>query len=363
MRLKLNSLQRKNLTKWSHTYRYTYNRTVWLNEYENYTKLQSRDLIVPQSVNSRTNWVLETPKSLRENAVFECVKNKKACFTNLRNGNILHFKQRFLSSKKESWTIGGFLDFKRTKIREIEFFPRFNFGRVRTTETVPEKFKTCTIHFDGLHYYINFVIEVQTERCVKPNLVCSIDPGVKTFHTIYNPCDTTVTKVGTDANSKLYKKLLRLDTFISKKSKGNSKQRKKLKDNIIKTRLKIQNMQKELHCKVADYLTKNYNEIIIPRFDSKSMSCKKERNIVTKTVRNMSSLAHGKFLERLKTKAIERSSMITEVDEKYTTMTCSTCFIRNSVGSLDSWICTQCSTNHDRDSNASKNIFLKTTNC
>jgi transposase len=61
------------------------------------------------------------------------------------------------------------------------------------------------------------------------------------------------------------------------------------------------------------------------------MSNKKSRKISTKTVRGMSSLAHGLFLDKLKTKVIENSSKIIIIDEMYTTMTCGKCFYKNKI--------------------------------
>ncbi len=107
-------------------------------------------------------------------------------------------------------------------------------------------------------------------------------------------------------------------------------------------------------------MTDRYENIIIPRFGSKNMSNKFNRNIGTKTVRNMSILAHGKFLQRLKTKALEKSVKIHIVNEAYTTRTCCLCsHIQNGIKAKKKWICSNCNTEHLRDVNASVNMFYK----
>jgi hypothetical protein len=43
-----------------------------------YSKLELRNLITPAEASSRIKWILETPKSIRESAVFEAKKNEKS---------------------------------------------------------------------------------------------------------------------------------------------------------------------------------------------------------------------------------------------------------------------------------------------
>jgi putative transposase len=153
--------------------------------------------------------------------------------------------------------------------------------------------------------------------------------------------------------------LLTLDHLISKKSKLKKSKSKIINGKVIKLRKRIKNLQKEIHDKTINWLTTNYNSIVIPKFDSKGMSNKKSRKISTKTVRGMSSLAHGLFLEKLKTKAIENSSKIIIIDEMYTTMTCGKCFYKNrNIKSKSEWICPRCNWHHDRDTNASRNMLI-----
>ncbi len=107
-------------------------------------------------------------------------------------------------------------------------------------------------------------------------------------------------------------------------------------------------------------MTDRYENIIIPRFGSNKMSNKFSRNIRTKTVRNMSILAHGKFLQRLKTKALEKSVKIHIVNEAYTTRTCCLCsHIQNDIKAKKKWKCSNCNTEHLRDTNATINMFYK----
>jgi hypothetical protein len=163
IRLKLTSIQIKQLKKWKDACRYSYNKAISLINEEHYTDFQLRNIITLSETCSRIPWILETPKELRDGSVFEANKNKRAALTNLKNKNIKHFNLKFSSSKQDTWTINGLTSIKKIDNKTINLFPRYNFGRVKTFETLPKacdndtrinsKFRTC-LHFDGLYYYI-----------------------------------------------------------------------------------------------------------------------------------------------------------------------------------------------------------------
>ena len=155
----------KQLHKWNNSCRYSYNKTIWLmKEDSTLSKLDLRNLITPEIVNSRNPWILETPKAIREASVFEAYKNRSACITNLKNENIKFFNLRFLSKKNKTWTINGVDSVKKINSKCIKIFPDYNFGYVKTKEIIPDTFKTCAIHFDGIHYYILMPIEREKKK-------------------------------------------------------------------------------------------------------------------------------------------------------------------------------------------------------
>lgn len=359
--MKLTSIQIKKLNQWKDDYRYSYNKAISLINENHYSDFELRNIITPAETCSRIPWILETPKALREDSVFEANKNKKAAITNLKNKNITHFKLNFLSSKKPSWTLGGFDNVIKTSNKSISIYPRYNFGRIKTTEVIPDKYGTCKIHFDGIYYYMCFPIETEYKKFINKNPMCSIDPGVRSFHTVYDGFDECCYKIGENASNKIYLNLLTLDNLISQKSKYKSKKSKQKYTLLIsKLKRRIKNLQKELHDKCANWLTSNYKYIVIPKFESTKMIKKIKRKISTKTVRNMTTLSHGLFLERLKAKAIQNSSIISIVNEMNTTMTCGNCANKNRfVGSLSSWKCPECKWYHERDTNAARNILFK----
>ena len=320
----------------------------------NIGKLELRNIIVPESVNSRIPWLLETPKSIREDAVFEFVKNRKACFTNLSRGNIKHFKMNFLERKNPTWTLGGLNNVKRINNRRVCFFESF-IGIIKTTENIPEIKHDCKVHFDGLNHYLIVPIDVPIKKIYNRKCQVSGDPGVRDFYNFYD----TESLVEIAGANDVFKLLLNLDSFISKKSKANCSQKKVLDNRILKTRRRIKNLQHELHNKTATWLCNNYDRIVIPKFESTAMSSKKTRKISSKTVRQMSVLAHSTFLSQLINKAKEKSVDISIVNEAYTTKTCGVCFEQcHNIYSKKEWTCPTCKSNHLRDCNASRLIGL-----
>ena len=91
--------------KWFNDYKYAYNKTHWISSTSScyYSDFDLRDLITPKNVNSRIPWFLETPQNIRENAIFEYVKNKKSALTNLKNCNIKNFNIRYMKKKNHKY--------------------------------------------------------------------------------------------------------------------------------------------------------------------------------------------------------------------------------------------------------------------
>jgi transposase len=371
IKLKLNSIQIKTLQIWNYHHRYTYNKTISLlnedtkrplykgvkpeNSNTYYSKLELRNLIVPESSCSRIKWILNTPKAIRESAVFESYKNLQSAISNLKNGHIKYFNLRYKSKKLLKWTIG----IPKESIKVYQngdlgiYEERTTNFRLRTTEKIKEITNDCTIHFDGVYYYICVPKTIQMKRNDKSNWVCSLDPGIRKFQTIYSPDNDSYITIGEKASSVLYSHLLKLDKLLSKKNSKNILKIKRL-------RLRIQYLQDELHYKSINFLCKNYKNIYIPKLTKGNDIIKcSNRKISSKTVRNMVVLGHCKFIERLKTKAEEFTNVkIHIITEEYTSQRCLACntFTKTKA---EMFTCKSCNFTIDRDILGSTNILLK----
>ena len=377
LKLKLKSDQKKLLHAWNDHARFSYNKAVeMINSGEKVNNFELRNKIVQEAVQTdETKFVLSTPKDIRAAAVFEACKNFKVAFTNLKKKNIKKFNVNFKSRKvqeRNGWTIEipktafifkndnntvkkSMYIYKRIT-KNILFETRENFSSLLNAEN---KFDhDCKIQFDGLDYYL--IVPFQSNKMKNDKVkstICSMDPGVRTFQTLYDPENECILKIGDEASTVIYKLLLKLDKLLSLQS---IKQTKKLELKIKRVRRRIQNLQKDLHDKTAFFLCSTYKNVVIPPFDGKGMSNKITRKISSTTVRKMMVLGHSKFLERLRTKASEFGTNIILTDESYTTKTCGRCnMINNNVGSSKTFHCYSCKFETDRDANGAFNILRK----
>lgn len=154
--------------------------------------------------------------------------------------------------------------------------------------------------------------------------ICAVDPGIKTFQTIYS--NSNVVKISKDPL--LLKRLqLKLDVMQSLRSKKKIKQ-----SSYLRRRKRLYrrhaNVINELHFKTASYVTENYKtnngykNIILPIFESQKMTKNSKRRQMN---RNLLELAHYKFKERRKEKCIQRNCQLHICTEEYTSKTCGLC--------------------------------------
>ena len=383
------SLQKKQLQKWSHHHRYTYNKAisiinedpvepVFRNYYKTfgkkddenhcirassktyYSKIELRNLITPEHVSSRIKWILETPKSIRESAVFEAKKNEKSAISNLINGNIKHFTLTYKSKKNKYWSYKVSHDSLKTyNNKTLGIYESSSGMRIKCTETIKNIDSDSDIYFDGKDYFIIIPYKkfIKENECT--NWFFAMDPGQRKFHVGYSPDEDEHIIFGNRASLNIYDKLLYIDYLTSKKCKFKNEKRNDL---INKLRKRVNNLQKEMHCKISNYLCKNYENIDVPKLTKgNDIINKKKRKINKSVVRKMVLLGHCKFIDRLKTKAEEfTKTKVNIITEEYTSQQCLNCRSLTKT-SREIYFCKCCNYAIDRDILGSVNILLK--NC
>jgi len=370
IKLKLTSNQKVLLQKWNSHARVTYNMSISrLNTDIDFpNKLQLRNQLVSAESQKYNKWILETPKEIRARAVFEAYTRVKTGIQQIKNKTIKFFNMNF-KDKKYQKENGWSIDIQKQSIKKIDdktilIYPNITKkSQFKLKESIKdlEIECDCKIHFDGLDYYIIIPYKENKTNEIKSGII-SLDPGIRTF---LSGVDTNrKIEIGDKANEFIYPLLKKLDKYISNKSKlkKSSKKYNKLSKMIKHLRKRIKNLQQELHKKTSSWLCKNYKNIIIPDFESVKMSKKAGRKIRSKTVRQMTVLAHKEFIQRLKTKAIETNSNVLIVEESYTSKTCSSCLLVKDPSKKFTgkrFKCDGCKLNIDRDTNGSINIFKK----
>ena len=201
-----------------------------------------------------------------------------------------------------------------------------------------------------------------------------IDPGNRTFSTMYSP-EGFSGSVGDKDISRIFRLLKTHDKLQSEIAKKNNKRNKNSGNKGDPDSLKggsrihldvllekIKNLRDEVHWQTISFLVRNFKNIFIPKLDTKNMVMKGSRNLNKKSVRQMLTWSHSIFLERLIGKSREfRDTHVHVVDECYTSKTCGSCGVINeSLGSSKWFSCRKCGFQCERDLNGARNIFIKT---
>lgn len=317
-------------------------------------------------------WLLDTPKSVRLEAVCDAVTARKACLSNLKAGNITHFKTSFRSKKHETangWSLGmesnnvlrgedNELYIFKTKLGSMHYHSTKQLKKMFGGANKPAH--GCRLQRDRYGDYF-LVVPMTTqikEQSVTHTKVLSCDPGEKIYITAYDPSGTAY-KIGANASDKILQHLQRLDKGVSKASKlmGRPRHDQDLKN--IRLRRTIHNLKQELHNQVNNYLVKHSTLLLYPKLDTKRLSSSENRTLTTKVVRKMMNLGHGAALDKLRNKCVERGVRLIVAAEEYTTQTCPLCGALNSCDQARQYHCRPCGYHMDRDLNGSENVLLK----
>jgi putative transposase len=191
--------------------------------------------------------------------------------------------------------------------------------------------------------------------------VVALDPGVVSFYTFFSPTHG-VGHIARNDIQKIVRLSLYLDKLISSTTSAPMKKRSNMRRAQARIRQRIRNLVDELHKKVALWLVRTFDIIVLPAFRSAEMSVRRpQRKIGSKTVRKMMTWGHGRFLRRLKNKAEEMGkSVVVLSSEAYTSKTCSRCgVIKSNLGGARVFRCKSCGYVVDRDVNGARGIFLR----
>ena len=136
----------------------------------------------------------------------------------------------------------------------------------------------------------------------------------------------------------------------------NKKKQKRLKLAWLRSYLKIDNLVKEMHKKLALWLCCSYKKIYIPRLNFHTM-----KNLNKKSKSVLASLKHCEFVNRLIHKSKEfLNCQVIEVNEAFTSKTCGLCGnVKLDLGKNRIYECNICKNVIGRDVNAARNVMLR----
>ena len=253
--------------------------------------------------------------------------------------------------------------------------------------------KECKLLHDTIlnKYYFIVVFEGKEIIINERGEVVSLDPGEKIFNYFYS--NELEGKLGDNMRVKIInwqRQIKKYQSIIDKKKNKKGKKIKNIKTLKNKKRklyLKIKGYVNEVHKKSAKFLCENYSNILIPEFKTKPMISKyqiKTENEKIKKIENkqeakkelkklnkkiklssevkfvLSMQSHYKFKGYLKAIAKRYRTNIYDVDESYTSQCCTQCGVLSKEYDKNRMKkCQCCGLKIDRDTNGSRNIYLK----
>ena len=230
-------------------------------------------------------------------------------------------------------------------------------GKIHYRESLPEAIKDSRLVCHQGRYYLTVPFQAQRQVGESQARVVALDPGVRCFQTFFS--ETCCGFLGRDAMGRIQRLCYHLDDLISRSTKVRAQCRYRMRKAAFRMRHRIRDLIDELHHKVACFLVKNFDVILLPTFETSQMVKRGRRKLRSKSVRQMLSLCHYRFKQFLKYKAFEYDKIVLDVNESYTSKTVSwTGEILTNLGG-QKIITGNDGQMMDRDLNGARGIFLR----
>jgi len=279
-------------------------------------------------------------------ALQQSLKNLESAFKNLfeRRAKFPKFKSKYGKQSiryPESCSIKG----KGLKL------PKLGVVKAKITRRVAGKIKSVTVIKTCTDEYLASIL-FETEDCQKEKQgnISGIDLGLNSLVTIYD--GETCYKVDPIKPTRKYtKRLKRRQQALSRKVKGSNNRRKQRK-RVAKVHEKIANTRQDFLHKLSLQLVDENQVIVVEDLCVKGLAR-------TKLAKSILDAGLGMLVNFLGYKLDREGGKLIEVDRFFpSTKLCNCCEFKNNslTLSIREWICPECTTQHDRDENAAKNI-------
>ena len=297
VKLYFNKEQKQILKEWFGTYRYLYNYCLnysqqkykssitlehLFNEYHHLNFQDMRNMFVTKKGNENfiPEWQFNTPKEVRVEAIKELITNIKTNIGKLKNHTITKFSMKYKSKKQNTQSITIPKSAIKFKDQKAYIYPTIlkdsiKIGR-RTLKKHKKKFKKfknldfniehdCKLCFNGFEYYLLIPIDKKVQTKKDENKILAFDPGEKTFQTAFSENEIIESNINQKKYDKIENKIKLLQSLSSKKEIKLNKKK------YLKLHQKIKNLVNDMHWKLITYVRKNYNDILIPNFESQKI--------------------------------------------------------------------------------------------
>ena len=351
------------MRKWFGGSRFFYNRAVDAMKDGSSTNFKT---VAPQLIADAPDWHVDIPRQIKVGAVMDAcqaVRNAKVKCKQTGEFQKVKFRSRkqprqTLYLRADTLKTNGFYVQKLGEMQMTESLPAKPQGQGKQSErdTINEVKDSQLIMENGRYFLCVIYVEKRKSRDPSGRIV-ALDPGVRTFMTYFT--EDGFGWLGYQSINRIQRLCQHLDNLLSRASTAKRPLRRTLRQAANKIRVKIRNLVDEFHKKVAHFLVTHYDIIFLPTFESQEMCKRGKRNLRKKSVRQMLTLSHYRFKQRLKQKALEYGVQVIDVCEAYTSKTVSwTGEVVEKLGGAKV-ITASDGTRMDRDLNGARGIFVK----
>lgn len=280
----------------------------------------------------------------------DCIDIPNNCISLCKNG----FKMCPIKFKSNN--INSFIKIHNCSIKTLK---RNNIERIT---------HDCKLVKDNENYYIYLCVDTPVaDKTFDPlkDFVCGIDPGCRTFMTVYSKRENGVEISEYIHNEKAINKLENeIDILKGVKNKRQfDNQRRSYKRirrrAIAKRERKLKSYIDAIHYDTINDIVKNNKIIFMGDIKSHGITKGNKNHTLNRTI---NGLKFFQFKQRLMDVGLRKGCKVVLTNESYTTKTCSKCgSLNHEVKNNEVYYCVndKCNKVYPRDINASKNILMR----
>ncbi|AEJ42019.1 RNA-guided endonuclease InsQ/TnpB family protein [Alicyclobacillus acidocaldarius] len=291
-------------------------------------------------------WMYEVSKCAPQEALRDLDRAFQHFFRGLKEGRRVGFPRFKKKGRDDSFRLTGSIRVLDNAIQ----LPRL--GRIRLKEKphVEGRILSATVKREADRWYVSLSAETEIPDPVPPSgEPVDVDLGVSWFLTLSDGTKIEAPK----PLARYLRRLRRLSKRHSRKKPG-SRNRRKSALALARLHRKIRNIRQDFLHKVTTELAKTKRVIVIEDLHVRGM-------VQNRTLaRAISDVGFGEFRRMLTYKCTWYGSELIVAPRFYaSSKTCSACgyVISELPLSVREWTCPACSTRHDRDINAAKNLL------
>ena len=332
-------------------------RLVWnlmlsekLNAYNNKEKIPQT---TPAKYKQQYPFLKEVDSLALANTQLQLEKAFRDHFKNKSHFGLPKFKKR---KDKQSYTTNNQNGTVRVENNYL-YVPKLKSGiKIKLHRTFDGVIKSTTISkTPSGKYYVSILVETDNTTNNTANLsqACGIDLGLSSFAAVTNDLGTCKIE-HPHYLKKAEERLIRLQKRLSKKQK-DSKNKEKARLKLADYHQYISNVRNDFLHKLSKAIIDENQVIVVEDLNVKGMT--QNRHLA----KLISDSGWSTFVTYLEYKAKWYERKLVKVDRFYpSTKTCSNCgYINKDLALSDrEWTCPVCGTHHDRDINASRNLYL-----